>query len=328
MAANNLNVYNQLAAARGHTLDMRDAITIAEVLNKTNEIFRDIPMMPTNQKLVHRVSRFTSKPVGTALRLGRGTAAELATNEVIQEPVAAIRTIAEYNRDLLGLAANAAAEKARFGRQSMLGLSETAADQIFYGNHGSTPDEMNGIATRTAAIDDEFVKDAGGTSNLTSLYLVMWDESRCFGIYPEGHPAYGIEMEAHLNEPSVDSSSRISYVDRDEYTYWLGLAVPDRACLGRVVNIDSTGGAGAISMEDVLKIKNRMQAFYRGRIFAYANSTLLTQIQILAMNKPNVQYTPVAPWGDNEDMAFSVFGIVFRQCESIVNSETRVTATA
>jgi hypothetical protein len=329
MAANNLNVYNQLVAARGHTLDMQTAIIIAETLNITNEIFRDIPILPTNQKLVHRVGRFTSKPAGTALRLGRGTAAELATNEVIQEPVAAIRSIAEYNRDLIKLAANESAEKSRYGRQSVMGLSESAATQLFYGNHAEDPDEMNGLATRTNAIDTEFVIDAGGTgSNLTSLYLVMWDETRCHGIYPEGHPAFGIEMETFNAQRVEDANGLITYVDDDQFTFWLGLAVPDKACLGRICNIDLSGGANAIQMEDVLKIKNKMQSYYRGRVFAYANSALLTQIQILAINKPNVQYNPMAPWGDNDDMAFSVFGAIFRQCESILSTETRITATA
>jgi hypothetical protein len=79
-------------------------------------------------------------------------------------------------------------------------------------------------------------------------------------------------------------------VYRDHFAVRCGLVVRNPRAIGRVANIEVTGSSNTFDEDHLITLLNNMETGPGTRI--YLNEVILTQMQIRAKDKNNVNYTP------------------------------------
>jgi hypothetical protein len=102
---------------------------------------------------------------------------------------------------------------------------------------------------------------------------------------------------------------------RTQFVITAGLAVHDDRCLCRLANIeDDVSGANIFEPDYAIELLNSMLGRGKG-CFMYAHQKVLSQLDVMAMDKINVMYTINQLWG--EPVTFFRGNIPVRQLDAI-----------
>jgi len=181
-------------------------------------------------------------------------------------------------------------------------MTQKAEDQVIYGSIGTDPAAINGFATRFNATtyypngDTTWpvnVKSAGGSSSVTSIFVIQWGEGKCYGIYPQNLPA-GIKVEdlgevTALMSDSPLTSPSMMQAYRSHLAVYFGINVEDERCVQRYCNIEQSGSSNIFDPEHLVEVINNLPD-PDGAII-YVPRKVKTQMDIAAMNKSNAFYT-------------------------------------
>lgn len=298
---------------------------IANVLEESNPIIQEMPMFEANNTTVHEMTRSLSLPSGTWRRLNQGVSKERAETVKVSESIGMLESYSEVDKDLVAMSPNSGEFRMGEARMFLEGLSQTAATAIIYGNSGTDPEQIMGLAPRMASLDaDGLVIGQGGTgSDTTSIYVVQWGEGRAFGIYPKGSPAAGLQHRDLGEVTLLDSSSNPYQGYRDHFKWNFGLAVKDTRCIARLANIESSGTSNTFDEDNLITLLNRMPNDGEGAVI-YVNAAIKTQMQIKLKDKANVNYTEDGGNGLSGRPLLRFQGIPIRKVEAIVNTETAI----
>lgn len=301
-------------------------LPIAEVLQNENPIIGDMPFFEANEIFGHRYSVRSSKPTGSYRKLNQGVATEKSTRTPDYEDIAMLEAWSEVDAKLVDNHPDPAAYRLQEDLAFVEGMRDTSASTIFYGNQATTPEKMNGFATRFATLSSTSkngvsnVIGASGTgSDTTSIWIVQWGVRRVYGMYPKGSSG-GLGMESFGKEVLLDSNSLKYTGYRTHFTWDMGLVVEDDRCVQRIANIETAGSSNIFDEDDLITALNRLPFGGAGAVI-YCNRTIMTQIQINAKDKSNVAY------GSNEVFGRRVFdflGVPIRKCDAILDTETAI----
>lgn len=327
-----------LADAAALTTDSGSAVTIAELLEKTNPAFNDIPFEEANSTTGHKVSARQKLPETYLRRINQGIKPSKSGYGAILESAGLFNALGQVDAKLVELAV----DKARFRFMENKGHIESMGQRFFqsllYGDPNVTPEDFLGIAPRyssLAAADRTAVQviDAGGTgADLTSIYLVGWGEGSVMGFYPKGTQA-GIK-HTPLPQAMIDDGLGGKYLGyEDWFDMNAGLAVYDYRNIVRIANIDVsdlqagdpvsgiTAGAKlinlmTIALEQLNNPNGLNPVFYVPRVVG-------TYLRLQVVNKGNV-------WVGTHEIAgqkVTTFdGFPVRRMDAITLNETRVIA--
>lgn len=298
-----------------------EVLDIANVLTEYNEIFLDAVFREANSNTHHIHNRSLSLPAGAWRQINRGVPAESAQSQQISEGIGMLESISNIDEALIELSGSRLAFRQGEDNLFLEGMSQSFADAWLYGNISVDPEEINGLATRYNAYALPNVESAGGDGSTTSVWLVQWGWDRCFFVYPKGHPTAGLGSE--------DMGRRYVSDGTNEFLAWTthfkqkaGFVGRDNRCVQRICNIEPSGVANIFDPDILVRRLNAMKQRGRGAII-YANETVLSQMDIDAMDKSNVLYTPSGPYGD-DITHFRRRPI--RLVESILDTETALAA--
>lgn len=229
-------------------------------------------------------------------------------------------------------------------------MSQSVASDLIYGNRGTDPSQITGLAniyntvsTATSPIAGNVI-DAGGTgSDNCSIWLIFWGPKQIHTIFPKGLPT-GIQM-MDLNQGApvmVYDANGNPYPAYQNWLQWnIGLAVHDWRYAVRICNIDVSDLSGAtpanlinaliraverppitpVGVAEVQTSDSAPDRLETGRAAFYCNRTARTWLRIQATNKANVLLN-VEQWGGRPVTTFS--GIPIRTMDSLLNTEARV----
>jgi hypothetical protein len=301
---------------------------IAEVINQTNEIMADIPMIEGNLPTGHKSTIRTDIPKGTWRKLNYGVQPQKSTTGQVTDSVGLLSNISEIDKDIADLNGNTAEFRASEDRPIMAGLGETYATTLFYGDTATNQERFNGFASRFSTLNGSYVVSAGGASPSanTSIWLVVWGSETVFGMYPKGAKAGLDVMDRGIVELTDAAGGK--FLGYSTYFNWkCGLVVKDWRSVGRIANIDvaamATVGDSADSSANILKLMTRVYNQVKNKNMGnpvwYMNTTMKSMLEISLQSKSNVLLS-MGDYMDQKDV-LKFKGAPIRTCDLILDTE-------
>ena len=300
---------------------------IIELMNRTNDIMDDVPWMEANQSDGHLTRIRTGLPAVYWRRLYQGTPPSKSQWSQVKEGCGILEAIMELDVEELRLyGSRDRAFRMSEGVAFAEAMRQKVAATLFYGDSNVNPDEFNGLAMRYPAADANNVLDAGGRDTAcTSLWLVAWGAQAVHGIYPRGS-AGGLSHEDLKAYMTQDPDGRKYQVVGDKYNWRCGLSVRDWRGVVRVANVPVAalgrrkGQDGFVDLQKLtIEAKNLMPQHLRRKAVWYANSDVLTALELQNSDAGNVQLQ----YGEYFDASAVpvLHGRPVRQCDAISSEE-------
>lgn len=299
-------------------------VTIAEILNEMNEIMQDAVWVEANQLLGHVGTQRTSLPTGTHRMANAGVAPTASSTKQITEPIARLEALSDIDEAIIDIAPDKAEARAQEDRAFVEGLGQTMCETLLYGSLSDDQSTFNGLATRYNLTSKSNVIGGSGTgSDTTSLWVIEWGPTKVHLIYPKGSKA-GLEHndKGKVRVMSDETTAKPYYAYESQFVAWYGLFVHDDRCVQRIANIETSGSDNLLDDDDVITAINLLPTMGgSGSARIYVNRTLRTQMDIMAKDKMNVNYTSDTAFGAP---VTKFRGIPVRLVEQILNTETAI----
>ena len=299
------------------------AAPIIDVLAEDNPVLIDAPWVEANGQMQHNTTRSLAKPSGSFRGFNEGVARTAAQTIKIVENLAMLEDYSVVDKSLADMNPN---KNEFIDQENVLhvsGLSENWASKLFYGNEDLDPRQYTGFAPRLASLAAKSVVGCGGTGgDLTSIYCVQWDVARGVSmVFPLGHPNMGVTSTFLGEDTVLDGDSLEFQAYRTHFKIYGGLVVRDERAIKRLCNIETTGATNTFDDDKLLGLVNAFP-HNKKNLVMYCNDTVLTQMDIMAKDKNNVNYSTRDVFG----VDLTHFrGVPVRVCDAILDTESTIT---
>lgn len=309
-------------------LDPNNSIAqIIEMMNQTNEIVQDMTMVEGNLPTGHKTTVRTGLPEATWRMLNYGVKPSKSKTKQVTDTCGMLEAYAEIDKSLADLNGNSATFRLSEDYAFLEAMNQEWASTLFYGDENS-PEKFVGLAARyndKSAESGKNIIDAGGTANLTSIYLVVWGKNTVHGIYPKGSTG-GISHEDLGVQTLTDPDGGLYQGYRTHYKLDTGLTVRDWRYVVRIANIDVTAltkdaKSGADLINLMIRAEELIPNMNVGRAAWYMNPTVRT---FLRMQKNEAHKYTIS---EDQEMGHTVVranGIPVRKTDALLSTEARV----
>lgn len=311
---------------------------IAELLTQYNPVLEDMPVIESNLPTGHRTTVRSDLPTPTWRRLNYGVKPTKSKTAQVDDTIGMLEDYAEVDKELANLNGNSAAFRLSEDTPHLEAMAQEMATTTFYGDTAVNPDRFLGIAPRYDALDLTGTKpaaqvqsgqlnhvvDMGGTTNLTSLFLISWGQNTVHGIYPKGS-SQGI-LHEDLGEKTLfdDNGGRFQGY-RTHYQWKLGMVVRDWRYVVRIANIDVTGmdneATQILLYKAMIKAMHTIPQGGAGHTMWYCGAAVAAMLDIAATQKGNASLGLMDVFGKQLN---SFRNIPIRQCHAIIEDEAQV----
>ena len=306
---------------------------IAEILTETNEVLDDMVMMEGNLPTGHRSTIRSGLPTPTWRKLYGGVQPSKSTTVQITDTTGMLEAYAEVDKTLADLNGNTAGFRLSEDRAHIDGMNHEFSSSLFYASEATAPEEITGFAPRFNSLSAEnaenIVQGAGisGQTDCSSIWLVVWGNNTCHGIYPRGTMG-GLQVEdkGQVTIENVDGSGGRMEAYRTHYCWKVGLTVRDWRYVVRVqfdsgnLTGDAASGANLIDlMTQSVEIPPQLSA---GRAAFYCNRRTKSFLRRQIVEKVSASTLSMDQIAGKHVMTFD--GIPVRRVDSILNTETAV----
>ncbi len=302
---------------------------IVEILNTSNEVIEDALWVECNDGSNHKTTVRSGLPSGTWRLLNYGVQPEKSTTVQVKDACGMLESYSKVDAQLVKMSKDKAAFRMSEDKPFIEGMSQNFIDTLFYGSTATNPERFMGLASRYSAIagveNGENVLSAGGTTNLTSIYLVNWASDALHGIYPAGSMA-GLQVR-DLGEDTLSDGNGGEYQGfRTHYKWDCGLTLRDWRKVVRIANIDTAAltknaSSGADLIDLMVRAIETLPTGTTGKLAFYCNRTIRSFLRRQMMNKTNV-------WLSMNEVAgkrvLSFDDIPVRRVDQLKNTETEV----
>jgi len=292
---------------------------VGHILDRETVVYRDAPMVEANNITFHEYTVDNTLPSSSIRRANKRRT--FAKGSARMETVALEDRSIVYKVDVEDLkkAPNPQEFLNNEMRRGLQGIAQDFDTQVLYGT--GIGDEMEGLAPKLDTLG-QFVISGGGSSDLTSMYLVAWDAAAGASMaYPKGSNA-GIKMEDKGIVKSITDDGFIEYAVH-EVSVAGGLVVKDDRAIGRIANIDvGTPTSTTFDEDDMILLVNQFPAHLRNKIKAYVSRDLKAAIDMRANAKDNAYYTPMV--GVFGEAINAIVGVPIMLDEMISQNESAV----
>ena len=295
-----------------------DMAAIAEVLNQTNDILQDAVWREANDTFTNKSVRRDKLPSGSWRKLSAGVAYESSETIEVVDEIGILETWAQNDVEVINAFPNPEQARNDEAAPFIEGLGQTMAYTIFYGNSNTTPEKFTGLGPRMDNISatTNVINEGGSGSDLCSIFVVDWGPNTCHMIYPKNSKA-GLEHKDLGIDIVRDSSGNMYEAYVDKFCWKAGLVVKNSKSIGRIANIESASASNIFDEDNLITLLNRMTMGPGRRI--YANQTVLTQMEIRAKDKTNINYGSIEGLAPGPVLSFK--GVPVRLCEQLIITE-------
>lgn len=297
-----------------------DQRRIIEELSVTNELLIDAPVVEANGAITHTHLKRTVNPHGTHRTINGGVGIGASQTKTVTDVICELSAYSQVDKKLVDRAVNKQQFLMDECASFIHGMGEDQADDIIYGNHSNDPATMDGFAVRRSTLGDLTI-GMGGSSNLTSVYLVKWGREFCKYIYPKGSKGMGISREDRglQDVDAPDGNGKMpAYVNYFNAEY--GLTMGYENSMIRICNIDVTSVNAATLIKKILRLRSKL-AKGDGTISILCNAEIMGMMDEATVDKNNVIYTTQDPWGRDLN---EIRGMRLRQIDAITSNESQV----
>jgi hypothetical protein len=309
-------------------------IYAANVLAKSKQIIRDMPMVASNQIMSNIGSRVSYLPTPGTRRFNEGVSLTASHETPFNDPIAMVEDYSEVDYALWQIQNDPNAWRQQKDSHKIEAMGQKMEDLMIYGNIATDPAAFNGLATRFNSTTTRpngsttwpyNVKSAGGSGgDTTSIFIIQWGPGKVYGIYPKNMPG-GLQIEdlgKHTKNTNTEAAPKYLEVLRTHFKWYAGLVVEDERCIQRYCNIETSGSTNIFNEDDLIEMINNLPdgGTAPGTVI-YVPRSIKTQLDIAAKDKNNVYYQPDNVWGGNTTM---FRGIPVRLAEGIDETETAV----
>jgi hypothetical protein len=306
---------------------------IVELLAQTNEVLDDMLFMEGNLVTGHRTSVRTGLPTVYWRLLNQGVSPSKSLTAQVDEQCGMLEAWSEVDVEVAELNGNVNAFRLSEASAFLEAMNQEFSSTLFYGNSGTAPEEFTGFSVRysdLSADNAQNIIDAGGTgSDNSSIYLVVWGEQTCCGIFPKGSQA-GLQHK-DLGEVTVETTSGIAgdrmRAYQDHFKFKVGLALKDWRYVCRICNIDISNLVAKSSAADLIdlmiKAIHRIPNMNMGKACFYANRSVIQMLDIQrrddAIGGTGISYNEI-----DGKLIPHFRGIPVKKCDSLLETEARV----
>lgn len=306
--------------------------TIIELLSQTNEVLQDMMVVEGNLPTGHQTTVRTGLPSVTWRLLNYGVASSKSQTAQVTDSTGMLEAFSQVDVDLASLNGNTAEFRLSEARAFLEAMNQEMASTIFYGNTTLNPERFMGLSPRynalTGAGNSENIINANGSgSDNTSIWLIVWGDQTCHGIFPKGskagliHEDLGVET---VYDTSVTPPTQFR-AWRDRYQWKNGLTLRDWRYVVRIANIDVSNLVALSSNADLITLMiralDKIPSMGMGRPVFYMNRTVHTMLRILAKSaSANVGFVEQA----TNQFQSSFFGVPIRKVDALLNTESAV----
>ncbi len=320
IVANELNVVEM-----AKRLDPKNNVaTIMELCNKKCDLLADAVATESNDLRSHVSHVRTSLPDVGIRMINEGTEKSSSSVEPTRHDIMLIESNPEIDEELI----DGSGDPAKAMSSEIIPYTEAMMQYfvscVLYGGMSERRGEIPGFAKMydNSAMDN--VISLGGTNDLTSIYIVEWDERLCKLLYPKSHPTIGVKYTDFGLRKCTDANNRIFMGYGHQVKMKFGMAVDDDDCVQRICDIDSMGlGIGdeaAKAHHKLITAKNLLPNMGAGAAI-YCNRQTKTQFDIFAIDKSNGFYYMKDITGAP---VTSFQGTPIRMLDGLMNTESRV----
>lgn len=302
--------------------------TIAEVLAQTNEILEDMHWVEGNETSGHKGIIRTGLPDVAWRMLNYGVPNSKSSTAQITDACGMLEAYAEIDKALADLNGNTAEYRLSEDRAFLEAMNQELARTLFYGNTKTHPQRFTGLAPRFSLLSAESggnILNAGGSANLTSIWLVCWGDLTAHGITPKGSTA-GFQHSDKGNVTLTDANGNKYEGYRTHYKWDCGLHVRDWRYIVRIANIDVTtltknAQAGADLIDLMTSAIELLPNQNLGRPVFYCNRTIRTFLRKQIKNAAQYQITQEQVAGKKVTM---FDGIPVKRVDQLLNTEDKI----
>lgn len=263
---------------------------IVELLAQTNDILNDQVWIEGNLPTGHRTSVRTSLPAVSWRKLNQGVSPSKSTSQQIDEAAGMLEAWSEVDKDLAELNGNTAAFRLSEASAFIEAMNQEFAQTLFFGDASLSPEEYDGFSVRynslSGNIAQQIIPGGGVGADNSSVWLVVWGERLCCGIFPKGSKA-GLSHE-DLGLVTVETTAGVAgqrmRAYQDHWQWKAGLAVKDFRYVVRIPNIDVSNLVGKSSAADLtelmIKATHVIPNLGAGKPVFYMNRTLFQMLDI------------------------------------------------
>jgi len=309
---------------------------IIEQLSQENEILQDMVVVECNSGLNNITTVRTGLPSATWRKLNYGVPNGKSTTKQVSDSCGLLEAYSEVDKELVNLSKNPARVRASEDEAFAESFNQTMAHTLIYGDTDTDPERFMGLtprfdtpATTKTASGYNMIDGGSKTETNTSIWLVVWGDRTCHGLYPEGTGLTGGFTMEDLGQQTLSDGAGGQYEGyRTHYIWRLGFTVRDWRYVARICNIDApslvTGTGDADLTRLMIQAMERVQSVSSGRAVWYVNRTVRTYLRTQILEKTNVNLTFENVAGKRV-MTFA--GIPVRLCDAIINAEPTVAGT-
>lgn len=307
---------------------------IVEILNQTNEVLDDMVWVEGNLPTGHRTTVRTGLPAPTWRKLYGGVQPGKSTTVQITDNTGMLEAYAEVDKALADLNGNTASFRLSEDKAHIEGMSQEMAQTLFFGNEGSEPEAFTGLAPRynslSAANAENIISGgaAGGQTDLTSIWLVVWGPNTVHGIIPKGSNA-GLQFtdKGQVTIENVDGAGGRMEAYRSHYRWDAGLSVRDWRYIVRIANIDkstllNTAASGADISDLMVQAIELIPNLGAGRPVFYTSRAIKSMLRRQQIKATTNSTLTVEGMSGQEVLKFS--GIPVRRVDALAADEAAV----
>jgi len=312
---------------------------IAELLEQTNPIIADVPLIEGNLPTGHRTTIRSDTPLPTWRKLNYGVYPTKSTTSQVDDTIGMLEAFTEIDKDLAMLNGNSAEFRMSEDTPHIEGMSNVMAETIFYGDTAVNPERFLGLSPRyddlalankpDAVVPSAYLPniiDAAGTGgSLASVWYIVWGESTVHGIYPKGSQA-GLLTE-DLGEMTLKDNEGGRFRGFQSHYQWkMGMSVRDWRFISRIANIDLTtlddGAAQILLYKNMIKAMHAVPSSGSNRGTFYCGAAISAMLDFAAVEKANASLGMTEVFGQ-EVLSFRRRPI--KECDALLETETQVT---
>lgn len=305
---------------------------IVEMLSQTNEILDDMLFLEGNLPTGHRQTIRTGLPDVYWRILNQGVSPSKSATAQVDEHAGMLEAWSEVDKEIAELNGNVNSFRLSEAQSFIEAMNQEMASTLFYGNASVSPEEFTGFAVRYSDLSAESgqnIIDAGGSgSDNSSVYLVVWGEQTCCGLFPKGSKA-GLEHE-DLGLVTIETTNGIAgqrlRAYQDRFHWKVGLSVKDWRYVVRIANIDISNLVSKSSAADLIdlmiKAIHRIPNLNMGKACFYANRSVIQMLDIQRRDEvagAGMRYEEV-----DGKLIPHFRGIPVKKCDSLTETEARV----
>ena len=313
------------------------AAAIAEVMNKYNEMYDDIPFVEGNLPTGHKSTLRASLPTPTWRLINQGVVRVKTTTNQITTTCGIMANYSDIDKDLADLNGNGPEYRMGEAAGVIEGMSQELASTLIYGDTDVYPQKFVGLAPRyytlAGSATSGNIINAGGAAALTSIWLVGWGEKKVFGIYPKGSKA-GLEQQDLGEVTALDASGNPFQAYRSYFSQKVGLVVEDWRYVVRICNINTTqlltAGDTSDTSANIIKMMSialdTLPPSGSAKLAFYCNNTVKAMLRVKFMSKSNTYLTlaDLQGAGGITRPTLSFMGVPIRRIDEITNAETAI----